>query len=110
VNGNGRYQMSAGSNTDMVIAYVFRGVSVVIQGILVLMAWALFNLAVSIRDDTRDIKKEWPEMKKDIGELKEQGKTFATKTQLEAAEMRVKQEFQEQLRKGKIITNQNRQP
>lgn len=89
--------MSAGSKTDMSIAYVIRGV------IIVLLA-GLVYCAVGIRDDTRDLKRDMPGILKDIGELKEQGKTFATKTQLEAAEKRVKDEFTEQLKKGKIIT------
>lgn len=82
--------MAAGSQTDMTIAYVFRVFTVIIQGVVVLALWSLFNLAVTIRDDTRDIKREWPEMKKDIGELKEQGKHFATQKQLEDAKLRVK--------------------
>jgi hypothetical protein len=99
-----RKDMVAGSQTDMTIAYVFRVFTVIIQGVVVLGLWALINLAVTIRDDTRDIKKEWPEMKKDIGELKEQGKTFATKKQLEDAETRVKNEIAEQLKQGTITT------
>lgn len=105
MNGNG---MSAGSQTDMTVAYVFRCITFVANGILVLMGWALINLAVTIRDDTRDIKKEWPEMKRDISELKEQGKTFATKKQLEEEATRVTNEFRrqlnEQLKKKKLIT------
>jgi hypothetical protein len=90
-------EMSAGSKTDMSIAYIIRGV------IIILLA-GLVYCAIEIRDDTRDLKRDMPGILKDIGELKEQGKTFATKAQLEAAEQRVKNEFAEQLKKGKIIT------
>lgn len=111
MNGNNGWRnMSAGSTADMVIAYVFRGVSVVIQGVLVLMAYALFNLVVAVRDDMRDVKKDIPAMQKDIGELKEQGKAFATKAQLESAEQRVKNEFtrqlEEQIKNNKLQTKE----
>jgi len=96
LNNNG-FVMRAGSNKDMAIAYVFRVFTVIVQGVGALLLWALLNLAVSIRDDTRDIKKEWPGIKSDISELKEQGKTFATKKQLEDAEQRVKDEFKKRL-------------
>lgn len=98
-----RHEMSAGSKTDMSIAYVIRGV-------IVLLLAGLVYCAVGIRDDTRDLKRDMPGILKDIGELKEQGKTFATKAQLEAAEQRVKNEFTEQMKNGHITTNQNRQP
>lgn len=90
----------------MAVAYVFRCIGVITQGILVLMGYALFKLAVTIRDDTRDLKRDMPAMQKDISELKEQGKTFATKTQLEAAEQRVKDEFAKELKKGKVISSE----
>lgn len=96
--------MAPGSKNDMAIAYVFRAFTVILQGVAVLGLWALFQLGMTIRDDTRDIKKEWPDMKKDIGELKEQGKTFATKIQLESAEQRVKAQFAEELKKSQVIT------
>jgi hypothetical protein len=93
-----RNDMVAGSKMDMSIAYVIRGV-------IVLLLAGLVYCAVGIRDDTRDLKRDMPGILKDIGELKEQGKTFATKQQLEAAEQRVKSEFTEQLKKGNIITS-----
>jgi hypothetical protein len=93
--------MSAGSNTDMVIAYAFRAFTIILQGVAVLALWALFNLAVNIRDDTREIKREWPELKKDVGDLKREA---ATKKELADAELRVKQEFTEQLKKSQVIT------
>lgn len=85
--------MESGSSTDMTIAYIFRGV------IVILLA-GLVYCAVGIRDDTRDMKRDMPGILKDIGELKEQGKTFATKAQLEEAERRVKNEFTEQLKRA----------
>lgn len=91
-------EMSAGSNADMTLAYIVRGV-------MIALLLSLVYCFVGIRDDMRDIKREWPEMKKDIGELKEQGKTFATQKQLEAAEQRVKQEFAEELKKARVITS-----
>lgn len=92
-----RSDMSAGSRTDMSIAYVIRGV-------IILLLASLVYCAVGIRDDTRDLKRDMPGILKDIGELKEQGKAYATKVQLEAAEQRVKQEFAEQLKKGTTVT------
>ncbi len=113
-NGNGGY-MKAGSSTDMTLAYAFRAFTVVAQGIVVLLMWALFNMAVTIRDDTRDLKKEWPEMKaavasmkEDIAALKRQGELFATKKELENEANRVTTEFRrlldEQLKKKKMIS------
>lgn len=81
----------------MSIAYVIRGV------IIVLLASLVYS-AIGIRDDTRDLKRDMPGILRDIGELKEQGKAFATKKELEDAERRVKNEFAEQLKKGQIIT------
>lgn len=55
-----------------------------------------------------------PPMQADVTTLKEDVKSLrastATKTELADAEKRVKLEFQEQLKRGRIITNQNRQP
>jgi hypothetical protein len=90
--------MSAGSNTDMTFAYIIRGVMIILLA-------GLVYCAVGIRDDTRDLKRDMPGILKDIGELKDQGKLFATKKQLEEAEQRVKSDFAEQLRKGRIITS-----
>lgn len=92
-----RNDMAAGSQTDMTLAYIIRGV-------VVSLLAGLVYCAVGIRDDTRDLKRDMPGILKDIGELKEQGKTFATKKQLEEAEQRVKNEFAEQIKKAPIIT------
>lgn len=83
----------------MTIAYILRAITIL------LLAW-LGKTGVEMRDDTRDLKRDMPAMQKDIGELKEQGKTFATKTQLEAAEQRVKEEFTKELKKGKVISSE----
>lgn len=99
-SGNGRGYIRSGSAADMMFAYVFRAASMVAQGVAVLLLWALLNMAITIRDDTRDLKKEWPEMKQsvasmkeDIAALKRQGETFATKRELEAEANRVTTEF-----------------
>lgn len=87
-----------GSRKDFIGAWLTR---FLVCGTLAYIA----KTGVDIRDDTRDMKKEWPQMQKDISELKEQGRTFATKTQLEEAEKRVKTEFAETLKKAKVITS-----
>jgi hypothetical protein len=87
-----------GSKKDFIGAWLTR---FIVCGALAYIA----KTGVDIRDDTRDMKKEWPQMQKDIGELKEQGKTFATKIQLEETEKRVKNEFAETLKRSKIITS-----
>ena len=90
-----RNTMSAGSNTDMTIAYILRGV-------MILLLAALVFCFVGMRDDLRDIKKEWPDMKKDIGELKQHA---ATKEELRQAEDRVKTEFAAELQRAKVVTS-----
>jgi hypothetical protein len=114
-NGNGKGYMRAGSATDMILAYAFRSFVMIAQGIAVLLLWALLNMAITIRDDTRDLKKEWPEMQKamkdmkdDIAVLKRQGETFATKKELENATTQVTAEFKklldEQLKQNAATT------
>lgn len=85
---NGYYgQVKAGSQRDMTIAYVIRGV-------MILMMWGLLNAAVDIRDDIKDYKKAFPLMQHDIKEIR-----------VEVANRPTKDEMQEQIRKAKLTAN-----
>jgi hypothetical protein len=92
-----------GTKKDFTAAWLVR---MVFGALLGYVAYTMHETAKDSqegRDGVIEIKATLPSMQKDIGELKEQGKTFATKAQLEAAETRVKNEFAEQLKKSKRI-------
>lgn len=103
--------MTAGSNRDMAIAYVFRVFTVIIQSAGALMLWAVIQLGITIRDDTRDIKKEWPEMKESVkkiqatqDEMKRESANYATTAQLKGAKEEVMRIIDEQIKKKRTLT------
>lgn len=98
-SGNGYYPFPfrQGSTKDFAGAWLVRIVVVVLLGEL---AWSSHKTADDARDGKNgviEIKATLPAMQRSISALEEQGKTFATKEQLEAAEMRVKNEFRRQI-------------
>lgn len=97
-----------GTKKDFAAAWVVR---LLFGALLSYVAWTMHETAEDSqegRDGVIEIKATLPTMQRSISVLEEQGKTFATKEQLEAAEMRVKHEFrrqiEEQTEAGKLQT------
>lgn len=72
------------------------------------MLVAVIQLLINVRDDTRDMKKEWPEIKDSVrkiqstqDEMKRESANYATTRQLTEAEIRVSEKFSKELEKQK---------
>lgn len=107
-NGYYPFPFKQGSKRDMTLAYILRGVSIV-------LLTSLVYCGVGIRDDTRDFKKELPKIQEHLNGLEnqmqaqeERAKTFATKDELRTEAAKVSHEFrkllQEQIEAAKLQT------
>lgn len=104
MNSNGYYgQVKAGSQRDMFIAYVIRGVMIVVL-------CAVLKTGIEIRDSVLRYNDSIPIIQRDLKDMKADMGNFATKNEMNAAEQRIRVELSEQLRKRPAITDTTQIP